>query len=41
MGKLILTGGDKSLELGQYEDGVYILTLIHKEKRFSKRIIKQ
>lgn len=41
MGKLILTGKDKSLELGQYEDGVYVLTLIYKEKKFSKRIIKQ
>ena len=41
MGKLILTGKDKSLELEQYEDGVYVLTLIYKEKKFSKRIIKQ
>ena len=41
MGKLILVGEDKRLELNTFETGVYILTLIHKEKRFTKRIIKQ
>jgi len=40
-GKLILSGKEKRLELGQYESGVYILTLIHDGKRFNKRIIKQ
>ena len=41
MGKLMLTGKDKRLELGKYSDGVYFLTIIHNEKKFNKRIIKQ
>ncbi len=41
MGKLILEGQDNRLELGVYENGVYLLTLIHEGKRFTKRIIKQ
>jgi hypothetical protein len=41
MGKLILAGHDNRLELGTYENGVYLLTLIHEGKRFTKRIIKQ
>ncbi len=41
MGRLILVGDDKRLELGIYENGTYLLTLIHGEKRFTKRIIKQ
>jgi len=41
MGKLLLTGENKRLELGKYNDGVYFLTLIHNEKKFNKRIIKQ
>ena len=41
MGKLILTGADNRLELGLYDSGVYLLTLIHEGKRFNKRIIKQ
>jgi len=40
-GKLILTGTDKRLEIGQYEGGVYFLTIIHDGKRFNKRIVKQ
>ena len=41
MGKLLLTGEDKRLELSKYNDGVYFLTIIHNEKKFNKRIIKQ
>ena len=41
MGKLILVGNDKRLELGVYENGIYLLTLIYVGKRFTKRIIKQ
>ena len=41
MGKLILVGNDKRLELGVYENGIYLLTLIYEGKRFTKRIIKQ
>jgi hypothetical protein len=41
MGKLILVGENKRLELGVYENGIYLLTLIHEGKRYTKRIIKQ
>ena len=41
MGRLVLVGNDKRLELGTYENGTYLLTLIHEGKRFTKRIIKQ
>ena len=40
-GKLLLSGTDKRLELGQYESGVYILTIIHDGNRYNKRIVKQ
>ena len=40
-GKLLISGKDKRLELGQYESGVYILTIIHDGNRYNKRIIKQ
>ena len=41
MGKLILVGKDNRLDLSVYEDGTYLLTLIHEGRRFTKRIIKQ
>ena len=40
-GKLIISGNDKRIELKPYESGVYFLTLIHNERRYNKRIIKQ
>ncbi len=40
-GKLLMSGNDNRLELGKYESGVYILTIIHEGNRYNKRIIKQ
>ena len=40
-GKLILTGIDNRIDLSRYESGIYFLTIIHKNKRFNKRLIKQ
>ena len=36
--ELILVGKNKRLELGVYENGIYLLTLIHEGKRYTKRI---
>jgi len=40
-GKLLISGNDKRLELGNFESGVYFLTIIHEGKRYNKRIVKQ
>jgi len=41
MGKLILSQNNKRIDLTQYPNGIYNLVLIHNNKRFNAKVIKQ
>tara|TARA_R110002074_G_scaffold10619_2_gene40084 strand:+ start:48 stop:314 length:267 start_codon:yes stop_codon:yes gene_type:complete len=41
MGKLILNQKGKRVELSRYPNGLYNLVIIHNNKRFNTKVIKQ